>query len=94
MHVLTAERRSAARSQVRLPLLMDGQRCSLLQLSPRGLLLQSAVAPAVGATVQLELRYETEDGLRESMALAGDVVRVQVHADAFRVAVHLHEPAY
>lgn len=71
MPTLNADRRCAERFQVGLPVSMDRQVCSLSELSPRGLLLQATLPPALGKTVHLQLRYEAENGGSEIDSVRG-----------------------
>lgn len=94
MPVVTTERRSAPRTQVGLPVLVDGHECSLQQLSPRGLLVHSPVPHTVGARARLELRFRGDDGRRETVVLAGDVLRVQYQEGTWLVALRLPEAVF
>lgn len=94
MQTRNAERRCAERFQVDLPVSIDRQLCSLTQLSPRGLLLLASLPPALGKTVDLQLRYEAEEGGLETVSVTGEILRVEVRGGAFHVAVQLNEALF
>lgn len=85
--------RAADRFGLVLPITMEGEEGSILDLSARGVLVESASAPALGSEVALNLKYHTR-GEDHQLACTGKVVRVERHGDTFNIAVELTKPLF
>lgn len=87
------EQRSSERFGLALPITMEGEDCASHDLSATGLLLESASAPLVGATVDLTLEYQRR-GQEHHLACQGQVVRVERLPRGYNIGVRLSAPLF
>ena len=85
--------RSAERFGLALPITMEGEECASHDISATGVLLETAAAPPLGASVSLTLQYRAE-GNDLSLDCRGKVVRVERHGENYNIAVRLDEPLF
>lgn len=85
--------RSAERFGLALPITMEGEECATHDISATGVLLETASAPALGATVELKLQYRSA-GREHSLDCSGKVVRVERHGENYNIAVKLSAPLF
>ena len=88
-----SDHRTAERFAMSLPITLEGEEGVTLDLSANGILLETAVSPAVGSRVSLDLRYDTGD-VPCHLHCEGEVVRVLPPGEVFNVAVRLVEPLF
>jgi len=93
MHDVQHRQRAAERFGLALPITMEGEECASHDISATGVLLESAVAAELGATVSLTLQYRKDDEERR-LDCSGQVVRVERHGDNFNIAVRLDQPLF
>lgn len=94
MHsVPVSNKRVAERFQVELPITLEGDEGSTLDLSATGVKFESSTAPELGAVVDLNLQYLME-GQNFELACRGEVVRVEREGDHFSIAVRLESPLF
>ena len=85
--------RVAERFAVAMPVVLEHGEGATHDLSSTGVLFESAIAPKVGAWVDLTLKYLNE-GEPFDLRCRGKVVRVETVGDGYNVAVRLSEPLF